>query len=533
MIGEGDMNQKKVRIAGVNDLKDGEMKEFAIEDNKILLSKSGGKYYATGASCPHYGAPLEKGIFSGERIVCPWHHATYNAKNGDLLEPPSRNALASFEVEVKGEDVYVFIPEKFSGSRMPEMGKHEPGSDKRTFVIIGAGAAGSSAAETLRQNGFDGRIQMLTFEDRMPYDRPNLSKEYLQGDAKEEWMPLRPDDFYEKHGIEVLRKTEVTEIDKDKKELKLASGEALKYDKLLITTGGTPNSLDIPGMDLKNVFTLRTFDNSDEIIKAAEKSKQVAVIGASFIGMETAFSMLKRKLKVTVIAPESTPFEHIFGKEIGGFFQKKHEEAGTVLKLGNTVKSIEGKTKVEGVVLDNDEKVDADMVIVGIGVKPKTGFLNNLQLEKDGSLAVDEYFHYGDDIYAAGDIAQFPFWYSGEKIRIEHWRTSEQEGRHAGLNMAGKNEPFRSIPFFWTTQVGIHFRYVGYVREWDDLLVEGDISKGSFIAYFIKGGKVHAAAGIKYDKEMAAVEELMRRNQMPSPEELKGGSIDLIELAKI
>jgi NADPH-dependent 2,4-dienoyl-CoA reductase/sulfur reductase-like enzyme/nitrite reductase/ring-hydroxylating ferredoxin subunit len=531
-MGDDNMSQKKVKIAGVNDIKDGGMKAVSIDDNKILLSKVGGKFYATGASCPHYGAPLEKGIFSGERVVCPWHHATYNVTNGDLLEPPSRNALASFEVQVEGEDVYVMLPEKFSGSRTPSMVAHDPESDKRTFVIIGAGAAGSSAAETLRQSGFKGRIKMLTFEDRMPYDRPNLSKDYLQGDAKEEWMPLRPDDFYEKNNIEIMRKTNVKGIDKDKKEVLLEDGKTLKYDRLLITSGGMPRSLDIPGMDLENVFTLRTFDDSDQIIEAAENSEKAVIIGASFIGMESAFSMLKRKLKVTVIAPESTPFEHIFGKEIGQFFMQKHQEAGTVFKLGNMVKGLEGKEKVEAVILENGEKIEADLVIVGIGVKPETGFLKNLRLEDDGSLAVDEYFHHEGDIYAAGDIARFPFWYSGEKIRIEHWRTSEQEGRHAALNMAGKKEPFRSIPFFWTSQVGIQFRYVGHVRDWDDLIVEGDISKGSFIAFFVKNDKVQAAAGVKYDKEIAAVEELMRRNAMPSPGDLKGGSIDLIKLAQ-
>lgn len=527
------MGQKQVQVAGINDIKDGEMKAFTIDDNKILLSKVGGKFYATGASCPHYGAPLEKGVLSGERVVCPWHHAAYNVLNGDLLEPPSRNALASFDVEVRGDDIYVTIPEKFSGSRMPEMTGQDSSGDKRTFVIIGAGAAGSSAAEALRHNGFKGRIRMLTFEDRLPYDRPNLSKEYLQGDAKEEWMPLRPEDFYEKHKIELTRKAEVIGIDKDKKEVLLKDAEAIKYDRLLITSGGKARMLDIPGMNLKNVFTLRTFDDTDEIINALDGSQRAVIIGASFIGLETAFSMLRRKLHVTVIAPESTPFEHIFGKEIGEFFKKKHEDAGTVFKLGNTAKSIEGKDKVESVILENGEKIKADLVIVGVGVKPETGFLKNLKLESDGSLAVDEYFYHGNDIYAAGDIARFPYWYSEEKIRIEHWRTSEQEGRHAGSNMVGNKEPFKSIPFFWTSQVGIQFRYVGYVREWDDIIIEGDIARGSFIAFFVKNGKVHAAAGVKYDKEIAAVEELMRKNRMPSPRELKGGSIDLIELAKV
>jgi NADPH-dependent 2,4-dienoyl-CoA reductase/sulfur reductase-like enzyme len=475
---------------------------------------------------------LDRGILSGERIVCPWHHACYNAKSGNLEEPPSRDALASFEVEVDGDDIYVKVPEKFKGSRTPDMVSYDPQSENRSFVIIGAGAAGSMAAQTLREDGFKGEIIMLTHEDRMPYDRPNLSKDYLQGDAKDEWMPIRDDDFYNKYGIEVLRKKHVTGIDIKNREVSVASGDSIKYDRLLITTGGEPRKLDIPGADLQNVFTLRTFDDCDRIIASAKNAAKAVVIGASFIGMETAFSLTKRKLQVTVVAPEKTPFSHVFAPEVGELFRKKHEEIGVRFRLGDSVERIKGNSKVNAVVLESGDKVEADMVIMGVGVKPSSDFLKGLDLESDGSLKVDEYFNVTEDVFAAGDIASFPYWYNDDVIRIEHWRTAEQQGRYAAYNMLDKKVPFRSIPFFWTAQVGLQFRHVGYVRDWEDIIIEGDVSRGSFILFYIKNNKVQAISGIKYDKEIDAVEELMRQDRMPSPDELRDGSIDLIELVK-
>ncbi len=527
------MSDKKVRVAKAGDLEDGQMKAFEVgDDNKILLSKIDGKFYATGASCPHYGAPLDRGILSGDRIVCPWHHACYDARSGDLEEPPSRDSLASFEVEVDGDDVYVMIPEEFEGSRTPDMVSFEPEKENRSFVIIGAGAAGSMAAQTLREDGFKGQIIMLTHEDRMPYDRPNLSKDYLQGDAQPEWMPIKDDNFYNKYGIEVMRKKQVTGVDLKAKEVSIKDDDPVKYDRLLITTGGDARMLDIPGADLGNVFTLRTYDDSDRIISACENAEKAVIIGASFIGMEAAFSLTKRKLKVTVVAPEKTPFGHVFASEIGELFRQKHEATGVEFKLENSVTKIEGDVKAEAVVLENGERIETDLVIMGVGVKPSSGFLEGFSLESDGSIKVDECFNVAEDVFAAGDIASFPYWYTGDTVRIEHWRTAEQQGRYAAHNMLDKKKLFRSIPFFWTAQVGLQFRHVGFVRDWDDVIVEGDISRGSFMLFYVKNNKVHAASGVKYDKEIAAVEELMRQDRMPSPDELKGGSVDLIELAR-
>jgi NADPH-dependent 2,4-dienoyl-CoA reductase/sulfur reductase-like enzyme/nitrite reductase/ring-hydroxylating ferredoxin subunit len=512
---------REIALAKIGDIAEGEMKAFAFGEKKILLSKVSGRFYAVGGICPHYGASLDEGILHGTRIVCPWHHASYDVRTGDVLEPPSLDALPRFEVKIDGEDVIVMVPDEIPERRTPSMAKHDPDEDKRTFVIIGAGAAGNAAAQTLREEGYRGRIIMITQEDSLPYDRPMLSKEFLEGQAEEEWIPLRSREFYEEHDIEVMFLKRVEELDASRKLITFQDGTTLTYDTVLVATGGVPNRLDIPGVDLENVFTLRSFDDSRRIIEASEKATRVAVIGASFIGMETAYSLSQRKLSVTVIAPDSVPFETTLGEEVGRLFQTLHEQNGVTFRLGATVRGFEGSGAVESVVLEDGEQIQADLVVVGVGVKPATGFLKGIELLSDGSLKVDQHFRVGDGIYAAGDIATFPYPYTGEPTRIEHWRTAEQQGRIAGRNMAGKIASYTGVPFFWTNQVGLYFRYVGCSKQWDEVIIDGDVSSQDFIAFYVKDGRVVAAAGNNREKEMASIEELMRANDMPSPEQLR------------
>ncbi len=524
------MKFNEVKVAEVNELKNGEMKAFSIGNgNKILLSKIDNEFSALAAYCTHYGAPLEEGALSGNTIVCPWHHACFNAKSGDLLEPPARDSLPKYEVLIKDNNVFVKVPEELEASRIPSMSKKDE-NEKSIYVIIGGGASGNSAAQAMREAGFKGSIKMITQEDKVPYDRPNLSKDYLQGTAEAEWMPLRPEDFYKEYGIEILFGKKVKSIDSANNNISFENGEDLKYDKLLIATGGTPRKLNIPGSDLKNIFYLRSFADSDEIINKAKDSKKAVVIGASFIAMESAHSLTERGLKVTVVAPEEIPFERVFGKEIGSLFKRQHEAKGVEFKLGKNVKSFEGSGSLKSVVLDNGEKIETDLVVVGIGVKPLTDFIKDISLQKDGSLKVDEHFKVNNNVYAAGDIAGYDDWRTKESIRIEHWRTAEQHGRNAGFNIAGKEIPFNGVPFFWTVQAGITLNYVGHAKEWDETFVDGNIDSQNFICYFLKYDKVYAAAGVNKDKELAAIEALMQKNKMPSASEIKSGKINLFDL---
>jgi NADPH-dependent 2,4-dienoyl-CoA reductase/sulfur reductase-like enzyme len=345
-------------------------------------------------------------------------------------------------------------------------------------------------------------------------------------------MPLRPDEFFNKHGIEVLRGREVTRVDAKAKTVSFKGGEQLAYDALLVATGGEPRTLQIAGSELKNVLTLRSFADSDAIIAAAEASKRAVVIGASFIGMEAAASLKTRGLEVTVVAPDQTPFEKTLGGAIGALFQKIHEDNGARFRLGAKVARITGNGKVEAVELEVGERLDADLVVVGVGVKPATDFLVGVNLHKDGGVVVDEHLRAADGLYAAGDIAWFPSALTGERQRIEHWRTALQQGRIAAHNMAGKNIAYNSVPFFWTRQFDAGLLYVGHATSWDEIIFQGDVSAQAFLAFYVKDGRVLAVAGMNYEREMAAIEGLMRLESLPHPDQLRSGSVNFLELLR-
>ncbi len=526
------MAAKEYLAAAVNDFENGDMKTINVDGNEILLCRIKDEFFALGAHCTHYGALLSNGVLSGDRIVCPLHHACFNAKTGSLIEPPAKDSLPKYHVNVENGKIFITLPINNPVSRLPEMARADIQKDKRTFVIIGGGAAGEVAAQTLREDGFTGKIILITQENRAPYDRPNLSKDYLAGDAEESWMPLRDESFYNEFNIEVLLNLKAVNINFDDKHVEFDSGKKLKFDKLLLAPGSVPRTLDLPGKDLKNVFTLRSFDDAINIIEACKSSSRAVVIGASFIGMETAYSLRKRGLDVTIISVEEIPFERTFGKEVGMIFKKLHEDNGVKFKLSLTLKEFYGNEKVEAVVLQSGERIEAGLVIAGVGAKPATGFLPNHLLRKDGGVKVNEYFQVSEDVFAAGDIAAFTDWRTGEDIRIEHWRTAEQQGRIAAHNMAGIKTQFKGIPFFWTSQSGLDLQYVGRAVDWQEIIFLGDINSKEFLVLYVKDNKVAAAAGNKKEKEIAAIEELMRLNKMPSPVTLKHNSVDLIRLLK-
>ena len=532
------MKHKEITVASAAELNDGEMKQVDAGGTNILLARVNGKYHAVGATCPHYGAPLAEGALCGERVICPWHHASFDVKTGDLLEPPAFDALPRYEVKIEGDSVIVLIPDEAEDRRTPPMAPRDARQDERTFVILGGGAAGYMAAQTLREEGFRGRVLMVTREDRLPYDRPNLSKDYLHGHAEPEWMPLRPDEFFDEHGIEVLRESEATRVDAKAKTVTFKGGEQLAYDALLVATGGEPRTLQIAGNNLKNVLTLRSFADSDAIIAAAEQAKRAVVIGASFIGMEAASSLKTRGLEVTVVELDQAPFEKTLGGAIGALFQKIHEDNGVRFRLGAKVARITGNGKVEAVEIESGEKpekpkrIDADLVVVGVGVKPATDFLQGVELSNDGGVVVDEHLRAADGLYAAGDIARFPSSLTGESQRIEHWRTALQQGRIAAKNMAGMAVSYDSVPFFWTRQFDAGLLYVGHATSWDEVIFQGDVSAQNFLAFYVKGNLVRAVAGMNRDRDMALVEGLMRDDRMPTPDQLRGAAVNLTELLR-
>lgn len=520
---------KEEIVAQVSELLDGEMKGLEISGLKILLVRLDGKFYALGGECSHYGGPLAEGVLCGEHVTCPWHQARFQVKTGDLVDPPALDAMARFDTRVEGDKVLVILPEKPQGRRAPALAKHNPRADGRTFVILGAGAAGNAAAQHLRQVGFEGRLVLISKEADLPYDRPPLSKGFLSGEQDRESLTLRPEEFYHEADIELLLGREVIKVDVSEKTVAFLDEPPLSFDALLVATGGRARKLTVPGAELANVFTLRSLSDCQNLAAAAEQASQAVIVGASFIGMEAAASLRKRGLAITVVAPAAVPFERTLGKEIGTLLKQIHEEHGVAFRLGRAVERLKGDHgRVQTVVLDNGERLPADLVLAGVGVKPATEMLLGAPLNPDGSITVDEYLSFGPGLYAAGDVARFPDWRTGDLIRIEHWQLAELQGFTAAKNLAGQQVPFRGVPFFWTEHFDTYLFYVGYVGRWDEILWHGDPAGRRFVAFYVRDHRVLAAAGMGYDHGMAYLAELLRQAKMPGPEELRRGPSEVL-----
>lgn len=515
------MAETRTAVAKTNDLADGEMKEVTVGETEVLLARVDGEFYATDAHCSHYGGKLAEGVLESETgcVICPLHHAVFDVTDGRDVEPPARDCLASYPVEIEGDDVVVEVSEAHDGGN--QYCEHSS-NDSRRFVLLGAGASASMAAETLRRNGFEGELQLVTFEEDPPYDRPNLSKDYLAGVAEPEWIPLRSESFYEEHDIELLTGRRAVDVDLDAKAVELESGDRLGYDKLLIATGADPIQLDVPGADLDGVRLLRTLSDTERIIERLDEVESAVVVGSSFIGMEAAFSLRKRELDVTVASLDSTPFEQVLGPSIGSAVQKLHEQNGVEFELGQTVERFEGDGELEAVVLEDGTRLEADLAVVGIGVRPATGFLDSLELTDDGGIEVDRALQAHQDIYAAGDVAQFPEPRSLHPIRVEHWRVANQHGKIAALNMLGEEVEYDEVPFFWTRHFGTFYKYVGHADQWEDVIIDGSPVDNDFVAFYVDGDDVRAAFGTR-GADLNYIHALMRHDAMPPTSEILGG----------
>ncbi len=377
-------------------------------------------------------------------ITCPWHKAAFRVATGERTEPPALDDLPRFPVrEDNGQIVVTPIPE-------PERVDPAPpaeGADSRVMVLIGAGAAGESAAQTLREQGFAGRVVMIGREDRLPYDRTIQSKYVLSGQQGGEKSPLQDAAFYTRHRIERLAR-KVARVDPAARTLTFADGTTLAYDAALLATGGIPRTLDLPGADLPGVFLLRTAADAEAIVAAAEHARRAVVIGAAFIGMEAAASLRERGLEVTVVAQQAAPFERQLGPQIGNAFRRLHERKGVAFRLGQEARAIEGEGRVQRVVLNDGTILPADLIIAGLGIAPATDILHGIPRRRDGGIAVDATLRAAPNLYAAGDIAAFPHRGDGEAIRVEHWRVAQQHGRIAALNMLGGGVRYEAVPYF-------------------------------------------------------------------------------------
>jgi NADPH-dependent 2,4-dienoyl-CoA reductase/sulfur reductase-like enzyme/nitrite reductase/ring-hydroxylating ferredoxin subunit len=530
----------EIDLTDAASLPEGALKTFPTPNDgpQVLLTRQQGQVHAFAPNCPHYGAPLEKGQVVNGKLICPWHHACFRLDSGHLCEPPALDDLPAYAVREAGGRILVQVPEnppastdKPEATPTAEVGgtpppPAAPPADTRTFVIVGGGAAGEFAAQTLRREGFAGRVVLVSAEDKLPYDRTKLSKAYLAGKAKPEALPLREHDFYTQQKVELLAATRVTGVDTTQQEIQLEGQPPLHYDQLLLAPGGTPNLLPkLPGHDLPGVLPLRTQADADALLAATKDAKQVVVIGSSFIGMEAASSLVAEGRQVTVIAQEKVPFARVLGPEIGTMFQKLHEQKGVKFETEAEVTALVGAGgRVAGVQLKTGQTLPAQAVVLGVGVRPATDFLQSaFSLEKDGGLAVNEFLQAAENVYAAGDIARFPLAATGQPTRIEHWRVAQQHGQVAARNMLGQREKFTAAPFFWTQQYGKSLRYAGHAERWDEIIYQGDVAKQDFLAFYVLDNRIVAAAGMNHDTEMMYITELLTQGRLPTPAGVRAG----------
>jgi NADPH-dependent 2,4-dienoyl-CoA reductase/sulfur reductase-like enzyme/nitrite reductase/ring-hydroxylating ferredoxin subunit len=481
------------------EIADGIMVLGHVGDEPVVLARRGAEVFAIGAICTHYGGPLSEGLLVDDTVRCPWHHACFSLRTGEPLRPPALNPVACWRVERDGDRVVVREKRGAASKAAPPPAADVPGS----IVILGGGAAGNAGAETLRREGYAGRITMLTADPFGPYDRPNLSKDYLAGNASEEWVPLRSPEFYREHGIDLRLGARAEAIDPARREVRLQDGSRHSYDALLIATGAEPVRLAVPGADLLHVHYLRSLADSRAIIEKAETAERAVVIGASFIGLEVAASLRARKLEVRVVAPDSIPMERVMGRDIGGFVRTIHEERGVRFHLGTTATAIGEKT----VTLKTGETLPADLVVVGIGVRPALGLAEKAGLAIDRGVAADKYLETSvSGIFAAGDIARWPDPHTGEKIRVEHWVVAERQGQTAARNMLGRRERFDAVPFFWSMHYDVSILYVGHAENWDKAEIDGRVEARDCRVTYRRAGRVLAVATIGRDAESLRAE---------------------------
>ncbi len=476
----------------------------------VMLVRRGARVHAVGATCTHYSGPLAEGLVVGETVRCPWHHACFDLRSGEALGAPALDPIPCYEVIRNADRVRV-------GPRRPRQSPPPPPQAPARIVIVGAGAAGAAAAEKLRGLGYTGSITLIGNEAPGPVDRPNLSKDFLAGNAPMERVRLRDEAFYEKHKVEFLGGESVVALDTRDKSVALASGRRLPYDKLLLATGSEPLRLPIEGASLPQVKTLRTLEDSQAIIAAAEQARRVVVIGSSFIGREVAASLRARKLEVTVVGKERVPLERVMGAQVGQFVRKLHEEQGVRFHLESNLRAI----LPDAVVLEGGTRIPADLVVMGVGVKPRVELAKQAGLEVDNGIVVDPLLRASaPDVWAAGDVARYPEARLGTRIRVEHWQAAERQGQAAAADMLGLGGPFNDVPFFWSQHYDVTLSYVGHADGEAEIEVLGRLEQRDATVLYRRAGKVAAVLTVGRDHESLEFEAALERKDAAAVEAL-------------
>ena len=466
-----------------------------VGDEPVMLVRIGNDIMAVGATCTHYGGSLDQGLITGETVRCPLHQASFSLRSGEALNAPAFDPLSCWQVERNGDQIVVrnrITPEL---QAVPFVMKT---NQPVNVVIIGGGAAGFSCAEMLRRRGYQGKLTMLSDDADAPYDRPNLSKDYLAGEAPEEWIPLKSDDFYTQNHIDLQLHAAVKTIDVTGHTVTTDDGRIFPFDRLVLATGAEPVRLPIPGADQNHVFTLRSLTDSRNIVERAKQAKSVVILGSGFIGLEVAAALRARGLDVHVVSLDKLPLEKILGAEPGDFIRNLHEQHGVQFHMETSITHI----NTHEVVLSNGHELAADLVVIGVGVRPRVSLAEAAGIAVDHGILVNEYLETSvPGIFAAGDVARWRDPANGKLKRIEHWVLAERHGQIVAENILGARTAFQDVPFFWSVHYDVSIRYVGHAPLWDTIEIEGNMAAHDCLIHYKQAGKTMAVAAIGRDKQ--------------------------------
>ncbi len=508
---------KWVEVLSLSDIEENIPKLIEYGEDRVLVHRSGEEITAVSAACTHHGGPLEDGLLIDHVLTCPKHGSRFDVSTGICQCPPAFKDLSLFETKTEG------------GTLLLRRKKLEPVSvilrkESGTFLIIGSGAAGTAAAVTLRREGFAGRLIMVTAETLLPYDRPQLSKDSLSGNLVGGTVFLQNEEYFNSRKIELLMGRQIAQVDPKNRQIVFMDDDFLLYDKLLLATGGIPRTPGIPGTDLRNFFLLRNLSDAESIAAAAGTAESVLIIGAGFIGLETAASLRERGLEVHVIAPEQVPLAGVFGRRIGERMMKIHEERGVKFHLGKSVVRLTGEGSVEGAELSDESTLKADMVVAGIGIIPAVHFFEDIGIVENTVIPVDEHMATGvEGIYAAGDNTLVRDFITGGMRHVEHWSEAMQQGQHAARCMMGSEEQYRGVPFFWSKQYDTVIRYAGNIPKIRKIRYLGDVEKGDFIAGYYRGNRLCAVSAVGKDREFMTLLQLLRSGRTLAKRDFKNG----------
>jgi len=492
----------------LDQLPDGGLVLGTVDGEEVIVVRQRNEFFAVGAHCTHYHGPLAEGLVVDDTVRCPWHHACFSLRTGEALRAPALDPLPRWLVE-RVNDV-VFVRGKSAATEKQTTPRVMGAAGMPTaVVIVGGGAAGLAAADMLRREGYAGSLMLISADESPPCDRPNLSKDYLAGTAQEDWVALRPPEYYAERNIELVLNARVTSIDVQKKRVVLGDGRSYQFDAMLIATGADPVRLPVPGATDAQIYYLRTFADSRAIIARAMSATRVVVAGASFIGLEVAASLRARGIEVHVVAPDRTPLERVMGSQVGTFVRELHEQHGVVFHLGQTISRVDGRK----VSLSDASVLDADFLVLGVGVRPSTTLAEQAGLALDRGVVVDEYLQTSaPGVFAAGDIARWPDPHSGERIRVEHWVVAERQGQVAARNILGRRERFDAVPFFWSQHYDVSINYVGHAENWDAVEIDGSLQAKDCAVTYKRGKRALAVATIFRDAQSLKAEVAMERN---------------------